>query len=117
MIHIYVLINPINNHVFYVGATKHLKNRYCCHIRNSNGNNYRSRQIRIILKAGLKPEILSVDKFKESEVSFFEEFYMDLFKSFGFKLYQAKTSSYSLTYENKIKNNTQPIVKKGINLY
>lgn len=60
-IHIYGLIDPRNNNIFYIGYTGNLSKRFRTHL-NVNGkrrekNLYKDNIIRKILECGLKPEI------------------------------------------------------------
>lgn len=93
MISIYVLINPLNDHVFYVGASMNPKSRLSSHC-SSIYDNFKGNIIASILESGLKPELVVVDKVEYDKASFFEDFYLDLFKSWGFNLPQVK-SAYS----------------------
>lgn len=96
-VYIYALINPIDDQVFYIGATKNLPQRISGHVsyryfRNDN----KSKILRDIIEAGKKPEILCLDNCSgdDTAVRFLEEFYIDLFRSYGFNLPQYSKSYY-----------------------
>lgn len=104
-VHIYALINPINNSVFYIGASISPKNRLSTHIAESRfDRNYKSEQIREILSKGLKVDYEVLETCDQDKARFWEEFYMDLFSSFGFTLRQNRDSYYNFTGESS--NNT-----------
>lgn len=66
-VYIYVLINPIDNQIFYVGYTDNLEKRYGQHLRTRGKrtiNTYKENVIAKIVKSGLKPEIKIIDECK-----------------------------------------------------
>lgn len=75
IIHIYVLINPLNDEIFYVGFTNNLKKRFNTHLniygRSKEKNSYKNNTINKIINNGLKPEMKVIDKceykFNETE--------------------------------------------------
>ncbi len=93
---IYALINPITNIVFYIGASKYPKGRLSQHYRTATPKSFANRS----LEKRTPPELLILDEVEYEEVRFYEEFYIELFKSWGFKLDQKKTSGYQ---KNKIR--------------
>lgn len=95
-VHIYALINPINNNVFYIGASISPRHRLSTHIAESRfDKNYKSEQIREILANGLKVDYEVLETCEADKARFWEEFYMDLFCSFGFTLRQNRDSYYN----------------------
>lgn len=100
MISIYALINPLDGQVFYIGASQSPKLRMTQHY-SDYCNQYKGDIIETILAAKKKPELLILEeKIPIKKVSFLENFYIDLFKSYGYTLHQ-NPSTYSITYENK----------------
>ena len=91
---IYALINPITNKVFYVGATIFLERRYKEHINTKFNSDYRAEQIRRTLLGGQKVEMLVLSVCSKKEAQKEEEFYIGLFKFYGFKLQQKEKSGY-----------------------
>lgn len=71
MVSIYILINPDSGKVFYVGATQKPKSRLRQHC---------------ITHKPMEPEMVIVDEVKLDEAKFYESFYLDLFRTFGFDL-------------------------------
>ncbi len=60
--YIYVLKNPVNNEIFYVGkTTKELKMRLSGHLSDSGGETEKGKYILSILESGGKPIIESVE--------------------------------------------------------
>jgi len=103
IIHIYILINPINKQVFYVGATKNTNSRLKAHIKSAiyGSMSFKSKIIRQILESNFEPEIVSIDTCSIEKASDTEEFYIELFKFYGFKLRQNERSGYSSFIKKK----------------
>lgn len=100
LVNIYCLINPLDESVFYVGATFHkIYNRLSCY-KGGKGNRSLKEIVKIIQANSMQPEILLLDEVSIKDASFFEDFYMDLFKSFGFKLCNIRRSDYSISRDN-----------------
>lgn len=95
-IYIYGLINPLNNQVFYIGASTCPKHRINVHNNDTNGYPDKILVINEIKKSGEKIELLILDECRKSNVRFLEEFYIDLFTSYGFNLLQKRKSEYSI---------------------
>lgn len=93
-VYIYCLINPLDNNVFYVGATsKELKDRLYAHYYETSNN--RKKFILDEIKMNNKSaEILLLETVKFNEVTFNENFYINLFRSYGFTLTNRRCSDY-----------------------
>ncbi len=99
---IYALINPIDNSVFYIGCTHSPWERLIQHITQSkNCDSYKSTVIQEIKSTGHDVEMLVLDKCHISQASFWEEFYMQLYKSYGFTLKQSPVSTYTDTFKDR----------------
>lgn len=85
---IYILIDPTNNHVRYVGKTNNPIQRHKGHIkeRHSIHNTYKVNWIKSLDKKGLFPILETIDEVPLIEWEFWEMHYISLYKSFGFKL-------------------------------
>ena len=104
-IFIYALINPVTNTVFYVGATSNIKKRLSLHKSGRYiSKTYKSIQIRNILEAGMEVETLELDVCygNDIDIRFQEEFYIQLFRSWGFYLPQLSSSKYSRYLSNDL---------------
>jgi len=117
-VNIYALINPINNSVFYIGCTHCPWVRLNQHISQSRKDNtQKSIIIQEIKKARYDIEMLILDKCQVDNASFWEEFYIELFKSYGFDLKQAPISTYTDHHIGKRflqKSNTNLIISKAV---
>jgi len=82
---IYVLSDPISDHVFYVGKSDYPEKRYIKHV-NDKSKTHKVNKIQSISKLGLKPTLEIVDEVPISEWKFWESFYFQLFKGWGFNL-------------------------------
>lgn len=95
---IYALINPINSNVFYIGATSgKLYIRLSAHLTCKN-NNRKYSMVTLIKSLGLRPEMLLLDTVNKRDAAFYEQFYMDLFRSFGFDIVNKRKSNYTNLY-------------------
>lgn len=92
---IYALIDPILNHVKYIGITTNPKNRlrqHCDLNHNSNLHNLdKFEYLTVMLEFGHKWEMLILDTIPAVEAKFWEHHYIDLYKSFGFVLLNGTT--------------------------
>ena len=113
---IYVLLHPITKEIKYVGKTErdinlrlseHIKDVSCSKIKT-----YKKYWIRSLLNQGLKPEIKIIDEVDEKEWGDWEQFYIDLFKSLGFKLTNLADGGRGATSENNPAR--RPEVRKKI---
>jgi hypothetical protein len=85
---IYTLSDPITNEVKYIGKTNNINRRLKDHISNSSLSelNKKNNWIISLLKNKLVPKIEILDEIVESDIDFYEIFYISLFKSWGFNL-------------------------------
>jgi hypothetical protein len=89
---IYILTDPITNEIRYIGqTTQKLNKRLKNHIGEANyrtshnkKHNHRTNWINSILKKNLRPKIELLDEV--DDYKFWEQHYISLFKSWGFKL-------------------------------
>lgn len=122
MVEIYALIDPITGHVKYIGKAKLAKKRYSQHMTRSRSNNnsktYCYDWIRSLTKKSLKPELLVLDKVEESEWKFWEQHYISLYKSFGYKLTNLNNGGDDISKDTikKIKENRRINRELGISL-
>lgn len=85
---IYILVEPITNQVRYIGKTIQLLNkRLSAHLCESNKSNTKKNTwLKNLKKRGLKPKIEELDIVPESEWSFWEQYWICQFKTWGFEL-------------------------------
>ncbi len=82
---IYSLNCPITNTPRYIGKSHNLKERLCNHLKDPY-KSHKSNWIKSLKINGLKPTIEIIDSVSESDWSFWEQHYISLYKSWGFKL-------------------------------
>ena len=90
---IYALCDPRDLSVRYIGKANNPILRLRTH-KNEALNKHRSHKcnwIRALLKEGLYPELFVIDEVSLDDWEFWEIFYIDLFKSFGFDLTNAES--------------------------
>lgn len=106
MISIYALINPVNDQIFYIGATKNPKQRLKTHNTISGSTNKKKLSIITdILSANKRVEMLILEECHNHEAQKLECFYMELFTFYGFTIAQnSKWSNYNplQTYDYKV---------------
>lgn len=84
---IYTLNDPITHEIKYVGKTDNLKRRLNEHTKKIKySKSHKNDWINHLLKNNIKPEIEILDIVIESEWCFWEEHWISLIKTWGFKL-------------------------------
>lgn len=84
--YIYTLSHPLTNEVKYIGKTINIAKRYSGHI-NDKSKSYKSSWIKKLISQGLLPIIEELESFEtEKECYEAEEYWIEQFKNWGFKL-------------------------------
>lgn len=84
---IYGLCESGSDDVRYVGKTEKIKSRRSTHIQKSKkSNSHKSNWIKSIIKKGGELEIFVIDEVKESEWEFWEIYWIEQFRNWGFRL-------------------------------
>lgn len=84
-IFIYGLIDPRNSEIKYIGKTKNIRKRFREHIRDEE-NNKKYAWIKNLKKQNLLPDILILEETNIEESNFWEIFWINQFKTWGFEL-------------------------------
>lgn len=88
--YIYALVDLRDNSIRYVGKTNNLFIRKKTHIREAlnskSGSTKKYDWIRKVYNSGFEIDIIEIDIVNKSEWQFWETFYIDLFKTWGFAL-------------------------------
>jgi len=93
---IYVLVNPLDNSVFYVGASKYPESRYSCHCAGMSWH-YSTKRYRIIKelkKIGLKPELQILEECEIENARSREQYWINHYRGIGKALDQSPVSGY-----------------------
>lgn len=85
---IYALINPLNNKVFYIGATVNLSLRLSQHCCDSAIFTPKTKIIEEIKSHGKKVKIKLLRTTTVKKASYWEKFYYDFYTSVKHKLHQ-----------------------------
>jgi len=111
---IYVLIDPRDNQIKYIGKTSQLlKQRLYGHIVESKKSNTKKNTwIQSLKVKGLKPLIEELDIVSELEWEFWEKYWIAQFKSWGFELKNMDDGGRGMSSEFMKKNN--PMFKKEV---
>lgn len=84
---IYILIDPRDQAVRYVGCTRNPYKRWICHISSSKNKKLsNSKWISDVLSFGLRPELIVVDEVITAGYYELETYWISQFKSWGFNL-------------------------------
>lgn len=88
--YIYALLDLRDNSIRYIGKANNLIIRKKTHIRESikskPGSSKKSDWIRKVYNSGFEIDIIEIDIVNKAEWQFWETFYIDLFKTWGFVL-------------------------------
>lgn len=83
---IYGLLCPIKNQIRYIGKTNNIVKRLSSHLRDNRSITHKTNWIKSLKIKGLKPIIEILDEVSECEWQFWEQYYISLYKSWGFRL-------------------------------
>ena len=87
MVYIYMLIDPVTNLVRYIGKADNIQIRLKEHIRKSKyTKTHKNNWINSLLEKDLKPIVEVIDMVSDNEWGFWEQFWIDQFKNWGFNL-------------------------------
>lgn len=84
-VYIYTLADPRNNEIRYIGKANNLKKRLKKHLCEKS-NSMRVKWISSLKKIGLEPIIETIEIIENIEWQYWESFYINLFKTWNFKL-------------------------------
>jgi len=82
---IYALIDPITEEVRYIGKSNNPKKRFSGHVVDKN-KTYKTMWIRSLKKQNLSPILEIIDSVSFFEWEFWEQHYISLYRSWGFRL-------------------------------
>lgn len=99
---IYALSDPRDNKIRYIGKANNPETRYRNHYNSSRDKNTHKRNwINSIRKDGFRPELLILDEVPKNEWHYWEKFYINLFKTWGFNLVNYTIGGDGSTFGNK----------------
>lgn len=85
--HIYVLIDPRDDRVRYVGKSNTPRKRLYRHILNCNESiSHKNNWIKLLLKNNLRPYVKVIDDVPKDDWQFYEEYWIEQFRQWGVKL-------------------------------
>lgn len=99
MIKIYALISPEDGYVFYIGATKNERSRLSGHM--SSSRKMISAKDVLINSFNAPPELLILDECRLDDATYWEDFYISLFRGYGFQLLQSAKSGYTFSLKTR----------------
>lgn len=101
MAYIYTISHPFTNEIVYVGVTKNLPQRAKAHIAGNKHNSDLANWINELVSSYMLPKIECIDEVLDSDIFYFEEYWVHQIQSWGFKLFN-KVKHIRLT-KSKIK--------------
>lgn len=100
--YIYILSDPTDNMIRYVGKTNNPQQRYKAHTNKCRDKNTHKRNwINTLRDKGLKPNFFIIDKVDVKEWKYWEKYYITLFTSLGAKLTNKTDGGDGLTFGNQ----------------
>jgi len=86
MTQVYSLSCPVTNSIRYIGISVNSRRRYSAHICETSSYSHKSNWIKGLRNKNLKPVLGIIDEVLDEEAGFWEQHYISLFKSWGFRL-------------------------------
>ena len=84
--YIYGLCDPVTQELRYVGKTNNIMLRYNNHISSIKSKTIKNSWIKSLLNKNTRPEIFILDEVPDSEWIFWEQWYIQYFKTIGCRL-------------------------------
>jgi hypothetical protein len=101
-VYIYTLEHPVTKEVRYIGKTKNPKERFHNHCnRLHNQYSHKRNWINSLRNQGLKPVMNILDEIEESEWKYWEKFWIEQFRQWGFDLVNHTSGGDGLTVGNQ----------------
>ena len=101
-VYIYTLEHPVTKEVRYIGKTKNPKERFHNHCnRLHNQYSHKRNWINSLRNQGLKPVMNILDEINESEWKYWEKFWIEQFRQWGFDLVNHTSGGDGLTVGNQ----------------
>jgi predicted GIY-YIG superfamily endonuclease len=101
-VYIYTLEHPVTKEVRYIGKTKNPKERFHNHCnRLHNEHTHKRNWINSLRNQGLKPKMNILDEVTESEWKYWEKFWIEQFRQWGFNLVNHTSGGDGLTTGNQ----------------
>jgi predicted GIY-YIG superfamily endonuclease len=101
-VYIYTLEHPVTKEVRYIGKTKNPKERFHNHCNKlHNKHTHKRNWINSLRNQGLKPKMNILDEVTESEWKYWEKFWIEQFRQWGFNLVNHTSGGDGLTTGNQ----------------
>lgn len=123
---IYCLICPKTNKVRYIGKSKDPSDRLRRHLSKNSllDSTKKNNWLVSLLRQNLLPEMEIIDEVFENEIDYWEKFYIELFRTWGFDLLNGTNggdgfdwSGRKHTEESKLKNKINNPLRKSVAQY
>lgn len=120
--YIYTLADPIDYSIRYVGQSQEPKTRFSAHksAAKRTAGLHSSKWIKSLLNKGLSPILNIEGVYDLADIDFWEQHYISIYKSWGFKLTNSESGgksnkTYSKEHKNKIGNSRKGLRVEGTN--
>lgn len=101
-IFIYALQNPVTEEIRYIGKTKNPKMRFHNHMnKRHNEKTHKTNWIESLKKQKIRPIMIIIDEVSEEDWKFWERFWIQQFKCWGFELVNHTSGGDGLTMGNQ----------------
>lgn len=101
-VYIYTLSDSLTNEIRYVGKTKNLIQRKYNHLNKSRDKNTHKRNwINLLIKEGRKPIMEVLDIVDDLEWKYWEKYWIQQIKAWGFRLVNCTSGGDGLSFANK----------------
>lgn len=88
---IYAALHPLTKQVVYIGQTgMSLRDRATLHLHSGKNKTPFSKWVQCIRQTGLKPLFVDIDQVPGNDAIYWERFYIQLFRSWGFNILNVK---------------------------
>ncbi len=104
--YIYTLQDPISNEIRYVGKTDYLKQRLYAHIIEckTDRKTHKISWIKSLLSRGLKPMISILDEVPIDEWEYWESFWIQQLRQWGFRLTNISSGGFNNNYKRNVES-------------
>lgn len=83
---VYILIDPRDYTIRYVGQTNNIKIRYNSHICDINSNTHKSKWIKSLKAFGFRPKVMVIGEYTKDTIDVWEIFWINYYRQCGCKL-------------------------------
>lgn len=110
---IYALTDPTSQEVKYIGVSRRLNKRFKEHLKDLS-NTHKVHWIQSLLKKGFEPQLYILEEVLDIDWGFWEEYYISLYKSWGFDLTNGTPGGDGITRHSLEAKKKMSLAKLGV---